>query len=170
MVISTESFSTHEIEFLKDLLKERYFVSFSIDGQKRLVLYDKPSILYFLSIIRSHNVIKRKDIFQNTFAHSTLPSKHRTSLYISSKISFNKPTKEIKKLIHFANNQLHNKLDLEDVYQFYSLNLLEKRNETNSYQVELNKEELLYIALFQNRTGFTKGEAIEYWHHKIIQN
>ncbi len=170
VVISTESFSTHEISFLKDLIKKRYCINFSIDSQKRLVLYDKPSILYFLSIIRPYIVINRKDIHQSTFDHSTLPLKHRTSLYISSKINFNKPTKDIKMLILSAYNNLHDKLDMEDVYRFYSNNLLEKDKETNSYQIELDKDELSLLALFQNRTGFTKGEAVEYWYHKLVHS
>lgn len=39
VVISTDSFSTDEIMFLKGLIKERYLITFSIDGKKRLVLY-----------------------------------------------------------------------------------------------------------------------------------
>ncbi|MCC3356946.1 hypothetical protein [Bacillus sp. REN16] len=165
IVISTESFSIEEIKFLKGLIQEKYNVLFIIDGKKRLVLYDKPSILYFLSIIRPYIVIKRKDMFQNNIDPTIFPPHHRTSLYISSELSFEMPTSDIKLILHTMINEINKNININDVYNFYINNLRNGNKQTNSYQIEFNREELCYLAFFQSSTGFTKGESIEYFEY-----
>lgn len=47
LILSTDSFSTTENQFLIDFLERKFSFSFSIDAQNRIILYDQFQIIFF---------------------------------------------------------------------------------------------------------------------------
>jgi hypothetical protein len=161
IILSTESFSHEEILFLHKLLFNKFHLNFSIDNDKRLVLYNQRSILAFLNLVRPYlsKGMKRKDIYLGNLKKEDLPLKKRTTVYLLERIALNKPTAEIKKLC----NSLPDTISIIEPRLHHFLNMVEKKrdNPRKSYQIELKREELLNLAIFQQKTGYTMGEAIE---------
>lgn len=161
IILSTESFIREELRGLVKILEEKYKVSFTVDRQNRLVLYDQASILYFLSIIRPFlcKSMNRKDIYVKKYTINDFPISHRTSFYISSSLHFHSPTYEIKQLITSIQNY---NFKIKNLYIFYFEQIKGKINIRKGYQIKLNNQELYQLKRLEELTGFTKGQCIEF--------
>lgn len=161
IILSTESFSQEEILFLHNLLLNKFHLNFSTDNNKRLVLYNRRSILAFLSLVRPYlsKGMKRKDIYLENLKKEDLPLKKRTTVYLLERIVFNKPTAEIRKIC----NSLPEVLSIIEPKLHHFLNMVEKKRDLprKPYQIELKREELFHLTIFQQKTGYTMGEIIE---------
>jgi hypothetical protein len=68
VIFSTDNFLRKENEKLLELLKRKFNLSFSLDGQYRLCLYDQVQILYFLYKVKPyiHFSMERKKYHLDT--------------------------------------------------------------------------------------------------------
>ncbi len=54
IILSTDSFTTEENEWLVQLLYDKFLLRFSIDAQNRLLLNDQSQIMHFLNLVAPH--------------------------------------------------------------------------------------------------------------------
>jgi hypothetical protein len=66
VILSTDNFSLMENQFLIDFLQKKYSLSFSLDGQNRILLYDQFQIIYFLKLVETyiHESMNEKNGFK----------------------------------------------------------------------------------------------------------
>ncbi len=163
IIISTECFSYVENTKLMKLFDKEFQLRFLLDNYNRLVLYDQPSIHYFLHLIQIPPVpcMERKHI---SYSESLpgLPDK-RTTISLPINITLNKPTQEI-------NDSLVNLSSvIKDVrnhmfYQLHYFSLLNtnKRGSYNKYQVVVRNENLEKLYWLKRRTGFSYNSLVQY--------
>lgn len=162
IILSTESFTDKERLFLKKVIIEKYNISFSIDKQHRLVLYDQPSILYFLSLVRPYlsPSMKRKDISLSLEEHQ-FPTKMRTTIYLPTEIILKRPTEQIRNLMSYLpilNQQFKNEKTLQAFLREH-LNQINK-SDTRGYQIVILKDQLIQLSKMQKRTGLHFSECV----------
>src|SRR5690625_483174 len=82
IVLSTESFTKHENKWLINFLNKKYHLSFRLDKQNRIILYDQFQILYFLTLVYPylHKSMHRK-IIPYQYINYNIPSR-RTTIYL----------------------------------------------------------------------------------------
>lgn len=82
IILSTDSFTSIENQKLIHLLKCKFSLAFSLDGQNRLVIYNQPQIYYFYRLIEPYlpPVMERKMIKMNRVLTKRVPK--RTTLYL----------------------------------------------------------------------------------------
>src|SRR5690606_3855602 len=93
IILSTDNFLPEENQILINLLKQKFLLHFSLDGQNRLILYDQFQILYFLRLVEPyiHSSMKRKQI-----VHSQPKQLAKTTtIYLPSYYHIKRPTSEI---------------------------------------------------------------------------
>ncbi|MGC4377971.1 endonuclease [Fictibacillus sp. Mic-4] len=161
ITLSTDSFSYEENHFLIQLLQSKFGLSFSLDGQNRLLLYDRPQIFYFLSIVRPYILMKRK-MWIPLPANKFFPKFKRTTIYLSKQIRINKPTYDINQQLTIL-PRLNEILDSDKTYQlFYQKYIIPlKQSVTNSYQIRINQKSLIELDKCQKRTGLKISEIVE---------
>jgi hypothetical protein len=102
IILSTDNFSRDENDNLIELLKQKFNLSFSLDGQNRLSLYDQVQILYFLYTVKPyiHFSMDRK-IYQHldTIDQSLIPQSKRTTISLPDTVSIISPTQDIINII-----------------------------------------------------------------------
>ncbi|MBD7985176.1 endonuclease [Sporosarcina sp. Sa2YVA2] len=93
IILSTDSFTREENEFLTQLLWQKWQLQFRIDGQNRLLLYDKFQIHYFLHLVSPwlHESMNRKALPIQPLR----PIAKRTTIYLPATYQIKKPTAEI---------------------------------------------------------------------------
>ncbi|WP_341963147.1 endonuclease [Planococcus maritimus] len=93
LILSTDSFSTTENQFLIDFLDRKFGFKFSIDAQNRLILYDQFQITYFLKLVTPY--------IHDSMARKKLPPRNmksiakRSTIYLPADLILQKPTFEI---------------------------------------------------------------------------
>lgn len=164
IILSTDSFTREENQWLQIKLEELYGLTFSIDGQNRLILYDQPQILYFLTIIKPymHDCMRRKIAIpsMNTFP---IPQNKRTSFYLPGFIEITKPTNEINQLLENATvieSDIANlKMYREYIEEIKKLRQLDQK-EFKSYQVVVKAEGINVLKSLRKYTGWSYGEIL----------
>lgn len=161
IILSTESFSELENDRLIHFLKAKYHLQFHLDKQNRIILYDQFQIYYFLFLVLPymHESMYRKLINRYNFIFDLSPK--RTSIYLPASIQLRSPTKEI--------NAILNKLDYwVSCYKngkFYEKYLFiprsKKEIQTKSYQIIINKENLMKLYFLNGVTGLTYSKLTE---------
>lgn len=156
IILSTDNFSPSENNLLIEMIKDKFKLQFSLDGQNRLCIYDKRQIMYFFHLVKDylHPSMMRKQIPTCSETGLIFPHKKRTSVYLPIKLQ--KPTKEIKELIHSITPERFIKKWFED-YQLITPNHLEWQF---AHQVTLTNEELLKVSSIQRETGVTMSEIL----------
>ncbi|WP_415815231.1 hypothetical protein [Mesobacillus thioparans] len=139
-----------------EMIKDKFKLQFSLDGQNRLSIYDKRQIMYFFHLVKDylHPSMMRKQIPSCSETGLIFPQKKRTSVYLPIKLQ--KPTKEIKELIHSITPERFIKKWFED-YHLISPNHLEWQF---AHQVTLTNEELLKVYSIHRETGVTMSEIL----------
>ncbi|MEC5187905.1 hypothetical protein GGQ77_001669 [Geobacillus thermodenitrificans] len=145
------------------LIKKRYGLTFKLDKHNRLVLYDKPQIVYFIRLIEPfvHESMSRKITIPSL--PEQVPKKKRTTIYLPSSIHISQPTQEI----HHMLKQLpiiYNKLQDTAVYRTWFIENLSalKINKATAkpYQITLTEEHLRSIHACKQRAGLTVSEVV----------
>jgi hypothetical protein len=82
IILSADNFSDAENAILIKLLKQKFNLSFSIDGQNRLCLYDQQQILYFLYIVEPfiHFSMNRKKYHFDNMDQLIIPQTNEQQL------------------------------------------------------------------------------------------
>lgn len=166
IILSTESFTVQENKELIKLLFLKFHLSFSIDKQNRLLLYNQKQILYFLHLVKPymHASMKRK-----YYLLSELPEieilKKRTTISLPNSIILSSPTKDIHKFLENLPTLL-NILKNNNGYETFFINdffLEETSNSENkkSYQIILLKKHLQQLKECQNICGLTNNQLVE---------
>jgi hypothetical protein len=159
IILSTESFLKEHNLYLMEFLKRRFMLTFSLDRQNRLILYDQFHIMYFLYLIQPHlhHDMHRKQIPQNLYSFAAF--KRRTTVYLPNFINILKPTHEI-------NMSLENLSEIikvfksglfYDTYQTDIVNLLKKKQQ-NSFQIVITESNINNLSFLKYNTGLTYSQ------------
>jgi hypothetical protein len=163
IILSTESFTHKELETLCSFLKEMLHLDFRIDKAKRLVIYDKVQIYYFLKLVQPFLVscMYRKTLLKTPYRNIHIPK--RTTIYLPMKLT--SPTKQI----HIALTSLTEKITILsddakylDLYCSMQKNLLMNKHTNYSYQVTLPPHFYIDVLKCQAITGM-KLSQIVHW-------
>lgn len=149
LVLSTECWTDEEREWLQSILNLHFHLLFSIDGQKRLLLYDQAQIHYFLQLVEPwlQPCMWRK---MKTASSYVIPSK-RTTLKITSHFKCNKPTQQVNTCL----SQFMPKLSFTPtVFQQTQAVQLEK-SEKKAYQIQLTEENRQQFRRLHGQTGLS---------------
>lgn len=145
IILSTDSFSLTENQFLIEFLQKKFGITFSLDSQNRLILYDQFQILYLLNLVTPyiHSSMQRKRQLQQKIK----PIAKRSTIYLPVDIQLTKPTSEINK--QFEKLPLLLEL-LQNPTDFFKKASLIKNNSTHTkpYQIEIKhiyKEQLIKL-------------------------
>jgi hypothetical protein len=161
IILSTDNFSKEENDNLIELLKQKFNLSFSLDGQNRLCLYDQVQILYFLHTVKPyiHFSMVRK-IYQHldTIDQSLFPQMKRTTISLPDTVSIISPTQDIINIIKQIDKDTF-------IHNWFNIWYQEKSSIFNSsdkiiYQIALNKECLLKLERIKNQTGLKMNDIV----------
>jgi len=156
LILSTERWTDEERELLKYILNLKFNLLFSVDGQKRLLLYDQLQINYFLQLIEPwmQPTMIRK---MKTASPYKMIAK-RTTLTVTSNFQFERPTKELNETIaHYID-----KIEL-NAQHFQKWNYTRReQNEMKSYQITLTDDNRQKLAQVQAKTGLTFNEITQH--------
>lgn len=99
IILSTECFTNAENIHLAKLLQEMFFLTFSIDNQNRLLLYDQKQILFFLHIVKSYipPYMNRKLLRNSSLVLNSMDK--RTTIKLSTNIKIKTPTMRLCKFL-----------------------------------------------------------------------
>lgn len=155
IILSTESFTTQENQWLINFLFQRYTLKFKLDGQNRIVLYDQFQIYYFLFLITPylHNSMYRKIVPSCKLHHDT--TARRTTIYLPRTIKIHSPTKEINAALRNL-NQIINDYKQGLFYEKYNDTLTNQSSVNNkSYQIIITSKNLTDLIFLSAQTGLT---------------
>ncbi|MRX54335.1 endonuclease [Bacillus idriensis] len=159
IVLSTDSFDPAENTFLRELLFCRYNLSFNIDGQNRLVLYNQKQIHAYLRIVNIyiHKTMGRKTIHIEDQKPLVDSGSKRTTIYLPALIKLNKPTEEIHKALE--NVMILRSEKIYEIYTgFFSSNT--KSFSKKGYQVTLYSQHLSFLHRVRIDTGMNMSEIV----------
>jgi hypothetical protein len=163
IILSTESFTLKELQHLCKLLTEKFHLDFKIDKAKRLVVYNKMQIYYFLKLIHPYlvNCMYRKTLLESLLCK--IKDSKRTTIYLPFKLS--SPTKQI----HEALQELKEMIILSTdsvryihIYPSLLKNICMQNHNHFSYQVTLPPPLMREIVKLQNITGMRMSEIIHW--------
>ncbi|MFZ0446163.1 MAG: endonuclease [Bacillus sp. (in: firmicutes)] len=162
IILSTDNFSSDENFSLIKLLKQKFSLSFSLDGQNRLVLYDSLQIHYFYQLIKPfiHPSMSRKTIQTNSEVNKKFPN--RTSIYLPAKITLKKPTYEINEHLCSLSQlylQLNNQEDYLNYYKKYFLHIAAIKS-TKSYQISIEPRYRYELQKIHQLTGLNNSQIV----------
>lgn len=155
IVLSTDSFSKDEREGLQRLLYETFRLHFSIDGQKRLLLYDRLQIEYFLHLVEpwmQPSMVRK----QKTASPIKRVAK-RTTLHLTSNLLLRTPTRTINEAIQTYNDRIKpNTISFRN-----GMTQRDENNETTAYQIQLTEENRKHLQRLHAQTGLTYSEIVQ---------
>ncbi|MED1862423.1 endonuclease [Fictibacillus nanhaiensis] len=163
IILSTESFTPLELKRLCSILNEKFLLEFKIDKAKRLVIYNKMQIHYFLKLVQPYLVscMYRKTLLKSSLSNVMTPK--RTTIYLPIKLT--SPTKEIQEALL----SLRLKIELlSDETKYIGLycrvlkNLDMKKQINYSYQVILQPHQIVEISKCQAVTGMRVSEIVHW--------
>ncbi|WP_162595906.1 endonuclease [Bacillus sp. CGMCC 1.16541] len=163
VVLSTDAFTKDENTKLTKLLYDKFQLTFSVDGQNRLLLYDQPQMYYFLHLIKPfiHNSMNRKQMVMSQHI-PTLSTAKRTTIYLPIHIEINEPTKEITntlKLLPILQEKISNRNMYENLFQsYFPIITNTKKSETNGYQIQLSPRTLQGLYKIKIFTGLNYSQ------------
>lgn len=162
IILSTENFTSDEIEELIKILGQKYLLFFSRDGQNRLLLYDQLQIYYFYRMIQPyiHPTMNRKMIpMDQNKAHA---STKRTSIYLPINISLTKPTFEINHKLDILPTLLQIAKNHEQYIDLYKNHFLHFKNQEHikPYQIIIEEKHWLYINDIRVLTGLNNSQIV----------
>lgn len=161
IILSTESFTEFENNWLINFLLEKYNLQFHLDKQNRIILYDQFQIYYFLFLVTPymHRSMHRKLITEYTYIYNLAP--RRTTIYLPTSIELNYPTREINEAC----------IQLDDLiryfkkgvfYERYLATIIKKSSvPTKGYQIILKNDNLSKLHFLREVTGLRFSKLIE---------
>ncbi|MBY0076468.1 endonuclease [Priestia aryabhattai] len=164
IILSTNSFSNQENKKLIEILFTHLHLSFSLDSQNRLVIYDQKQILYFLSLVREfiHPCMSRKVNIPNNNSQLFHLNK-RTTITLPLTIPVTSPTKDLRHFLSYLPElllQLQNRSTYHHFlkHEFFLENTDCKRK---SYQIQLGQNELRLLHECREITGLSMNQITE---------
>ncbi|MCG7344359.1 endonuclease [Sporosarcina sp. ACRSL] len=163
IILSTDSFSSEENEFLMQLLWDNWRLKFSIDGQNRLILYDQFQIIYFVHLISPwiHESMDRKIL--PTQPLRTIAK--RTSIYLPTTYKIEKPTVEINMklstLSSLYKDPFTRTVCLDHIFHTFHP-LIRKQEKTIGYQIVIEQQHRTDLAKIRQQTGLTVSQLADY--------
>ena len=161
VILSTESFSTQENKWFINFLYEKYNLSFRLDKQNRIILYDQFQIHYFLYLVMPflHESMHRKALLlcniQNNIAT------RRTTIYLPTSIKLDSPTADIGAVLTYLDSMI-DQYKKGRLYKRYNKDLFNRDvTETASYQIVINSRDLSNLQLLRDLTGLTFSRLVE---------
>lgn len=160
IILSTESFTNDEINKLIHFIWKMYSLTFRIDKQNRMILYDQFQIHYFLYLVTPflHESMVRKTIDKCTIDFIVQPK--RTTIYLPKTIKLTKPTREINKLLESLDYIIGQIRD-GNFYTKYLEKSMYLQNNTTSYQIVITQRNLKRLYLIKEITGLSISASVE---------
>ena len=156
IILSTESFSDIEINKLIFFLKSKYNLTFSVDKQKRIILYDQYQIYYFLHLVSPfmHSSMSRKIIPLSTL--NPIVPQTRTTIYLPVSQNIQQPTKEINSALEILDDMISN-FKTGKFYEMYHLLIsnISKNEKQRGYQIIIREKRLTNLNFLKLNTGLT---------------
>lgn len=154
LVLSTECWTDEERELLKYVLNLKFNLLFSVDGQKRLLLYDQLQINYFLQLVEPwmQPVMIRK--MKTVSPYKTIAK--RTTIKLSAHYQILKPTAHINDLL-----QRYVKVPITPAEQQRWIRKRTEPEEMKSYQITIASAVHNEIIKKCSTTGLTLNEIVE---------
>lgn len=162
IILSTDSFSNKENNRLIQLISDKFNLSFVMDGQNRILIYDQFQIIYFL-----HLVSPWLDESMNRKALPVQPLRpiaKRTTIYWPLKFNLLKPTSEINEKL----DKLHSLFDdrnmeicIQTIFSTFNP-LLAHRDDVKGYQIIIHENHRHTLASIRQQTGITISQLTEY--------
>lgn len=155
IILSTESFTNYENDWLISFLKKKYNLTFHRDNQNRIILYDQFQINYFLYLVTPylHVSMHRKYIKSWNYTFN-LPAR-RTTVYLPSTIKINTPTYEINMVLKELNNIITCYKNGDFYSNFLTTLCRHSDYQTKGYQIIINKQNLNNLHFLNEVTGLT---------------
>ncbi|WP_284036440.1 endonuclease [Neobacillus sp. 114] len=162
IILSTDNFTPDENLQLINILRGKFHLHFSIDGQNRLILYDQPQIIYFNRLICPylHSSMDRKIIKFNERATKKFP--RITTVHLPDNLLINKPTSEINQQLDKL-PYLYEMIDYRESYlEFYNKKIRFLRNQQSkkTYQVKFNNKQWYYLDNIKQKTGLNYSQIV----------
>ncbi|KZR59870.1 hypothetical protein [Pseudobacillus badius] len=162
IILSTDSFSNLENTFLQQVLQDKFELSFKLDGQNRLLLYDQPQIYYFLKLVEPyiHPCMSRKTAPKQEDL-SLIGEPKRTTISLPKQFLFQKPTQEINQAFYFTHEIISKLEDRQSFFDFFRLakySLL-SYDEFNNYQITVNAENRINLSKIKQLTGWNQSQV-----------
>jgi LAGLIDADG DNA endonuclease family len=163
IILSTESFTSREIKNLSLLLKENFQLELKTDKAKRLIIYNKMQIYYFLKLVQPFLVscMYRKTLLKSSISNITAPK--RTTIYLPIKLI--SPTEQINEALFSLKDKI---IMLDDDSKYIDLYTTElnyltmKKHKNYSYQVTLLENHLSELQKCQTITGLKLSEIVHW--------
>ncbi|WP_164668007.1 endonuclease [Virgibacillus doumboii] len=155
VILSTESFTIDEINWLKNFLHNKYNLTFHKDKQNRLLLYDQFQIHYFLYLITPHMhwSMHRKTI--NNITYKSKSQIKRTTIYLPTALKIKYPTFEINTVLNILSDIITSYKN-GTFYRDYLFTITNKQYlTTKGYQIVLTESNLSNLYFLYNLTGIS---------------
>jgi LAGLIDADG DNA endonuclease family len=163
IILSTESFTLLQLQHLCTLLAEKFYLDFKIDKAKRLVIYNKMQIYYFLKLVQPHlvNCMYRKTLLKSSLCQ--IKDSKRTTIYLPLKLTsptvqIHKALQELKEIINISTDPVR----FIRIYPYLLKNICMNNHNHFSYQVTLPPHLIREIIKLQNITGMRMSEIVHW--------
>lgn len=159
IILSTDSFTTEENLFLQHLIYKKWQLSFKLDQQNRLILYDQFQIIYFLHLVEPwlQPCMNRKALVPLPLR----PIANRTTIYLPETIPLTSPTQDIhqalKHLRLLFKNEQAKSICPKTLFQTLRP-ITEDTIPTKSCQISIQEPYKNNLAYFRQQTGATVSE------------
>ncbi len=155
VILSTENFTSYEIDWLIEFLHNKYNLSFHRDSQNRIILYDQFQINYFHYHVEPHlhETMYRKCI--NSYNYNFKLAAKRTTLYLPTEIKIMSPTNEINTTLKILDELIVSYKN--DTFYINYFNHLKDQDSspTKGYQVIINENNINKLYFLNEVTGLT---------------
>lgn len=160
VILSTDYFTHEENLYLINTLKSKFQLMFKLDQQNRLILYDQPQVMYFLSLVAPYVILDRKKPPVNS-TYQIISSK-RTTVYLPKNLISTKPTGTIIEAMKSLPCLIQLTQSNEGLKTlFFTMKEMNPSEEYSAYQITIPLDSLLLINQLQQKTGFRNSKIIE---------
>lgn len=155
IILSTDSFSLLENQFLIDFLDRKFGLRFSLDAQNRLLLYDQYQIIYFLKLVDPyiHESMNRK----RRMSYEVKKIADRTTIYLPDDIKISRPTSEINRHYKKLTALLASSKNYIEFFHQSNL-LLNQPIPTKPYQIKIENDFKESLMLLKKQTGLNLSQ------------
>ena len=160
IILSTDNFSRLENKQLIKFLSSKFYLSFRLDNQNRIILYDQYQIHYFFHLITPFTHVSMHRKMPNRFNHSFDIKAKRTTLYLPKQLEIKKPTKEINEMLVKLENLI--KIYKSGLfYEKYISKIQQLQIEPKPYQIVVSQSNLKRLYFLNNVTGLSLSGITE---------
>ena len=162
IILSTDSFTEKENKQLINMLYDKFRLTFSRDGQNRLILYDQFQIIYFLQLIAPWPTsgMGRKAAVELPLR----PIAKRTTVYLPDDIIIKRPTFEINEQIKNLEEYFKTKDITRSLLEYRAQSILSTNYNENriSYQITIREDSRIFLSRIRQLTGLSVSDLISF--------